>query len=149
VWVRILPFQGEREVSNKSEREKRMLSKRVNKRKRGYKGKKLWVELPYTNEETRALVERRTEEGYLLGWMKEKGKVRRYLRYREEGMGSLSEIKRRSKSSRKLFASEKQRWGRNPGVGGGRYRRQTTKGRKTGIEARKAKVGGGMYLWVK
>lgn len=124
-----------------------MLIKRVSKRKIGYERKKLWVTLPYTNKEVRILIEKRTEEGYLLGWSKEEKGLKVYLRYTEEGVPSRSKRKRRWKPSRHWTVNAKKRWGTNGEVG--RYIRQTSKGRRTSLEARKQKVGGILYLWVR
>jgi len=124
-----------------------MLINRVTKRKRGYQGKKLWVRLPYTNPEVVECVEKRTEEGYVLGWTKETKGLKVYLRYTQDGSPSRSKIKRRWKPSRTWSVDARQRFGANGEVG--RYLRQTTKGRKTSLEARKEKLGGVLYLWVR
>jgi ribosomal protein S8 len=124
-----------------------MVSKRVTTRKRGYQAKKLSVSLPYTNSEGRNLVEKRTEEGYLLGWAKTPKGLKVYLRYTADGSPSRSKRERRSKPSRTWTAEATQRWGTKGERG--RYLRQTTKGRRTSLEARKHHVGGVLYLWVR
>jgi len=127
-----------------------MVSKRVTTRKRGYEAKKLSVTLPYTNPEVRQVVEKRTEEGYLLGWAltpKAPKGVRVYLRYTEAGVPARSNLERRSKPSRTWTAEARQRWGTKGERG--RYLRQTSKGRRTSLEARKHQVGGILYLWVR
>jgi ribosomal protein S8 len=124
-----------------------MLINRVRKRKTGYQRKKLWVHLPYTNAQVIELIEKRTEEGYLLGWTKEGQGLKVYLRYTMDGVPSRSSIKRRWKPSRSWSVDGRKRWGTNGEVG--RYIRQTSKGRRTSLEARKQKVGGILYLWVR
>lgn len=123
-----------------------MRANRVTKRKRGYKGKKVSVDFPYTKQEARDLVEKRTEEGYLLGWTKGEKGLTLYLRYTGGGAPSRSKIERRKKPSREHTRGAKERWGANGDMG--TYRRQTTKGRKTSVEARKEHVGGIVYRWV-
>jgi len=124
-----------------------MLIKRVRRRKTGYQGKKVWVHVPYTNKEVREVIEKRTEEGYLLGWTKEEKGLKVYLRYTGEGVPSRTKRKRRWKPSRSWSVNARTRWGANGEVG--RYLRQTSKGRRTSLEARKQKVGGRRYLWVR
>jgi len=124
-----------------------MLVNRVTKRKRGYERKKPWVRFPYTNPEAMELVEKRTEEGYLLGWTVQPNGRKVYLRYRQNGTRCRSVRKRRSKPSRKRSADARKRWGANGERG--RYRMQTTKGRKTQLEAREEGVGGILYRWVR
>lgn len=152
MWVRVLPFQKNEEKKKKKKREKRkkkkrMLRKRVTKRKRGYQTKKVWVEFKHLNQHGREWIEKRTEEGYLLGWTKEKEGVKVYLRYTKEGVPSLTKRKRRWKPSRSVSVDASKRWGTKGDVG--RYRRETTKGRKTNLEARKENVGGVLCRWVK
>jgi len=124
-----------------------MLVNRVTKRKRGYERKKPKVHFPYTKGEVRELVEKRTEEGYLLGWTMNGKGVDVYLRYRPNGAPCRTTRKRRSKPSRKRSADARKRWGANGERG--RYVRQTTKGRKTHLEGRKEQVGGRRYRWVR
>jgi len=124
-----------------------MLINRVGKRKSGYQRKKLWIDLPYTNGQVRDLVEKRTEEGYVLGWTKEGKGIKVYLRYSMDGVPSRTTVKRRWKPSRKWSVDGRKRWGTNGEVG--RYLRQTSKGRKTSLEARKENLGGILYLWVR
>lgn len=142
MWVRILPFQKKEEKE-----ERKMLTKRVRKRKRGYQTKKVWVEYKNLNQHGREWIEKRTEEGYVLGWEKEKNGVKVYLRYTKEGVPSLTKRKRRWKPSRSRSVDGGKRWGTKGDVG--RYRRETTKGRKTNLEARKENVGGVLCRWVK
>lgn len=124
-----------------------MLINRVRKRKTGYQRKKRWIHLPYTNRQAIELIERRTEEGYLLGWAKEEKGLKVYLRYTGEGVPSRSKRKRRRKPSRSWSVDQRKRWGGNGDLG--RFRRQTPAGRKTSLEARKENVGGILYLWVR
>lgn len=56
------------------------------------------------------------------------------------------ERKARSKPSRPMRVTHKERWGRKGGRG--HYRRETTAGRRTGEEARKKELGGTRRLWV-
>lgn len=56
------------------------------------------------------------------------------------------ERKARSKPSRPMRVTHKERWGRKGGRG--HYRRETTAGRRTGEEARKKELGGTRLVWV-
>lgn len=137
--------------SNPTTPEKRkgeeMLTKRRRKRKSGYETKKTSVTFEGRNEHGRDWVEKRVEEGYLLGWTKKKNERTVYLRYTKQGIPSRTERKTRWKPSRKRTVESRKRWG-NRGDHGV-YRRATTKGRKTQVEARKEKVGGRVCRWVK
>lgn len=128
------------------EEKNEMLEKRVTQRKRGYQRKKPWIRVPYTRSHVRELRELRTEEGYLLGWEKEEKGVKVYLRYTVDGAPSRSSIQRRWKPSRERTVNARQRWGRNGERG--RYVLQTSKGRRSSVEARKQKVGGIVWRWV-
>ena len=135
-------------VSTKNKTKKdEMLTNRVTARKTGYQAKKEYVEVPYTNPQVLELVEKRCEEGYLRAWAKQDAGVKVYLRYRPNGVPCIANRKRRSKPSRKRSADARKRWGVN-GDRGTRVR-QTSKGRKNSVEARKAKVGGVLYRWVR
>lgn len=104
------------------------------------------MDFPYTKQEARDLAEKRTEEGYLLGWTKGPKGLTLYLRYTGGGAPSRAKLRRRKKPSREYTRGAKERWGTNGERGV--VRRQTTKGRKTSVEARKDQVGGIVYLWV-
>lgn len=131
----------------KKKRRNQMLTNRVTKRKRGYEAKKGWIQIPYTTGHVVELIELRCKEGYLLGWEKETGGLKVYLRYTLEGAPSRSSIKRRWKPSRAVGVDARYRWGVNGEVG--RYILQTSKGRMTSVEARKSKVGGIVWRWVR
>jgi len=124
-----------------------MLTNRVTKRKRGYERKKGWIHLPYQSSQVIELVEVRCEEGYLLGWSKEKNGLKLYLRYTADGRPSRSSVKRRWKPSRGRSVDSRQMWGVNGEIG--RYLLQTSKGRRTSVEARKQQVGGRVWRWVR
>jgi ribosomal protein S8 len=124
-----------------------MLANRVTKRKRGYERKKGWIDLPYQSSQVIELIEIRCEEGYLLGWTKEKKGLKVYLRYTPDGQPSRSAVKRRWKPSRERSVDSHQLWGVNGEMG--RYLLQTSKGRRTSVEARKQKVGGMVRRWVR
>ena len=83
-------------------------------------------------------------------WKKveKEGKRKREVerRYNEEGKSGRKKRKRRSKPSRERNLGYKERWG-SGGEERGRYRRQTPKGRKTSVEARKEKRGGKRRRW--
>jgi len=123
-----------------------MLTNRVTKRKRGYERKKGWIHVPYTTSHVMELIEVRCEEGYLLGWTKEKAGLKVYLRYTADGAPSRSSIQRRWKPSRGRSVDSRQRWGVNGEMG--RYILQTSQGRMTSVEARKKNVGGIVWRWV-
>jgi ribosomal protein S8 len=126
-----------------------MLTNRVTKRKRGYERKKGWISVPYTTSHVIELIELRCEEGYLLGWTKEKNGLKVYLRYTEEGTPSISKRKRRWKPSRIHTVDARQRWSVGQMNGErGTLIMQTTQGRITSVEARKKKLGGIVWRWI-
>lgn len=126
-----------------------MLTNRVTKRKRGYERKKGWIHVPYTTGNVVELIELRCEEGYLLGWTKEKNGLKVYLRYTEEGTPSMSKRKRRWKPSRIHTVDARQMWSIGQMNGErGTLIMQTTQGRITSVEARKKKLGGIVWRWI-
>ena len=139
-------YRGGFPMKNKTKTDE-MLTNRVTARKTGYQAKKEYVEVPYTNPQVVELVEKRCEEGYLRAWAKQETGVKIYLRYRPNGVPCRTNRKRRSKPSRHRSADARKRWGVNGDRG--TVVRQTSKGRKNSVEARKAKVGGVLYRCVR
>jgi ribosomal protein S8 len=138
-----------------SKKEKKEMEKSIGNRRRrrnqGYRIKREKVTVKETGKKIRSVRKRRTEEGYVLGYKrkKENGKkvgIEIKRRYGIDGIGARTEGKRRSKESRKRTSGYRERWGRTGERG--RYRRDTTEGRRKDEVARKKKRGGKRVLWV-
>ena len=134
----------------------RKRGRRVEKVKHGYADKKRSVRVTSDAEGLEKVVERRVERGYRKGYKRRKksgegkggknrGGRRLELGYTTLGTPVRQERKSRSKPSRPMRVSKRERWGRKGERG--TYRRQTTEGRRTAEEARQKEVGGVMRMW--
>lgn len=142
----------------------RKRGRRVEKVKNGYADKKRNVRVRSDAEGLEKVVVRRVERGYRKGYKrrhageevgvrrskkkggrKNRGGRRVELGYTTLGTPVRQERKSRSKQSRPMRVSKKERWGRKGERG--TYRRQTTEGRRTAEEARKKELGGMMRVW--
>jgi ribosomal protein S8 len=140
---------GSNPIIPKEKKKKKVGRQRVNRvslRKIGSDTGKKEVSLPYTSEACVNLAERRVEHGYLKSWKVESQKRHRKRRYLHNGSPCLSHMKRRSRPSRQRRVTKKERWTRRESPG--RRLVQTTKGRRTGEEARIRGRGGIVWRWV-